>query len=355
MGFAPKWRFPIRQRERGNAVTEAILKRVGAGHDLSMEEMESTIDAIMHGDWSHAQIASLLMGLRAKGEKVAEIAGAAAAMRKNMTPIRTDRSGLIDTCGTGGDGSHTFNISTAAALVTAAAGVPVAKHGNRGVTSKSGSADALAELGVNIEASVEQVEACLAQLGICFCFAPLLHRSMKHVAPVRKELAVPTIFNLLGPLCNPASASHQLLGVGKPHLRHVMAEALAMLGTEHALVVCGEDGLDEITLNGTTHVTEVEDGQLREFIFTPVDFGLLSASKDALLVEGPQQSAAVIRDVLDGKEGSPRDIVVLNAAAALFTAGVDESTEVCARLAAEAVDNGAASDLLARLVEVSNA
>ena len=189
----------------------------------------------------------MLTSLRAKGETVAEVAGAAAALRQHMTPIRTRRSGVLDTCGTGGDGSGTFNISTAAALVTAAAGVPVAKHGNRAITSRTGSADVLAALGVNIEVEVAHVEQCLDELGICFCFAPLLHQSMKQVGPVRKQLGVPTLFNLLGPLSNPARAQFHLLGVGRAELRPLLAEALALLGVERALVVHGEDGLDEVT------------------------------------------------------------------------------------------------------------
>ncbi len=192
-----------------------LIGRVSGGQDLTMEEMSSAIDQIMQGNCEQQQIGLLLTALRAKGETVDEVAGAARAMRKHMKLIRSDRDDLLDTCGTGGDGSGTFNISTAAALVTAAAGVPVAKHGNRAISSKTGSADVLAVLGVNIEASITQVEACLEKLGICFCFAPLMHQSMRHVAAVRKKLGVPTIFNLLGPLCNPARAAYQLLGVGK--------------------------------------------------------------------------------------------------------------------------------------------
>jgi len=327
---------------------------VTAGENLSMEEMSAAIDAIMQGSWSDEQIGSLLLALREKGETVTEIAGAAAAMRKHMTPIRTRRTGLVDPVGTGGDASGTFNISTAAALVTAAAGVPVAKHGNRRITSKTGAADALAELGVNIEATVEQVEACLDEVGVGFCFAPLLHPSMRHVAAVRKKLGVPTIFNLLGPLCNPASAPFQLLGVGKPHLRNVLAEALALLGTERTLVVHGEDGLDEVTLSGKTFVTAVEDGQLREYTITPADFGVLAAEKDDMLVDGPKASAALIRDILAGREGTPRNIVVINAATAMYAAGAEESMETCAERAARAIDSGGANELLARLVEVSH-
>ncbi len=334
---------------------QTLIQRTEQGHDLSMQEMSQAIDLIMQGEVPEEDTAGLLVALREKGEAVSELAGAADAMRKNMTRIRSDRPGLVDVVGTGGDGSGTFNISTAAALVTAAAGVPVAKHGNRSITSRSGSADALAELGVNIEASVEQVERCLAELGICFCFAPLFHLSMKHVGPVRRKIEGPTIFNWLGPLCNPASAPYQLLGVGRPAMRSVMAEALSLLGTERALVVCGADGLDEVSLADTTHVTACEGDGLREFDWTAADFGLAAAPHTTLIVEGPAESAAIIRDILSGQPGPPRDIVVLNAAAALHAASPTDSPEQCARRAAQAIDTGAARDLLVRLSEMSNA
>lgn len=320
-----------------------------------MDEMAAAIDAVVSGQCSDGEIGILLTALRAKGETCQEVAGAAAALRRNMTPIRTTRVGVIDTCGTGGDGSGTFNISTAAALVVAAAGVPVAKHGNRSITSRTGSADALAALGVNIDASVERVEQCLDQLGICFCFAPLLHPSMKRVAEVRKKLGVPTIFNLLGPLSNPAGAPFQVLGVGRAELRPLLAEALQLLGTQHSLVVQGEDGLDEVTLAGPTRVTEVTPAGLRNFTWTPSDFGLAPANLDALKVDGPQQSAEMIREVLRGSAGPARDIVLLNAAAALWTAGQAGTPGACVELAARAIDLGAASDLLKRLAQLTHA
>jgi len=331
------------------------LKLVEAGRDLSMEQMAEAMGQIMEGHCGQQQIARLLSALHRKGETVAEVAGAAAAMRRQMTPIRTGRSDVIDVVGTGGDGSGTFNISTAAALVTAAAGVPVAKHGNRGFTSRSGSADALAALGVNIEADVPRVEACLEELGICFCFAPLLHKAMKHVAPVRKRLPHPTIFNILGPLANPAGAPRQLLGVGRDALRPLLAEALVLLGTRRTLVVHGADGLDEVTLGDTTHVTEAAEGVIRQFDWTPADFGLQPAGRETMQVEGPQQSAALIRQVLDGRTGPPREIVVANAAAALWMAGRDDTLIGCARRAAQAIDSGAARELLARLARRTNA
>jgi len=330
------------------------IELVEAGQHLPLEQMSQAIGLIMEGRCEGQQIARLLAALHRKGETVAEVAGAAAAMRRQMTPIRSRHDVLLDTCGTGGDGSRTFNISTAAALVTAAAGVPVAKHGNRGITSRSGSADVLAALGVNIEADVACVEACLAELGICFCFAPLLHTAMKHVAAVRMSLPHPTIFNILGPLSNPAGARFQLLGVGRPELRPLLAEALAMLGTRRALVVHGADGLDEVTLADITYVTEAAEGNLRSFWWRPADFGLDEAGPEAMRVDGPAQSAEVIRAILDGRRGPPRDIVLANAAAALWTAGRSPSLRQCVRLAAEAIDSGAARELLARLAERSH-
>jgi anthranilate phosphoribosyltransferase len=332
-------------------VLEPLLGRLAAGEDLSMAEMTEAVDCIMQGHSGEGEIGLLLTGLRLKGETVAEIAGAAAAMRRYMIRIRHSRQGVIDTCGTGGDGSGTFNISTAAALVTAAAGVPVAKHGNRRMTSRSGSADVLVELGVNIDASVERVGECLDELGVCFCFAPLLHPSMKRVADVRRKLGVPTIFNLLGPLTNPARAPYQLLGVGRSELRPMMAEALALLGAQRALVVHGEDGLDEITLAGPTQVSELGNGPRCDFTWRPEDFGLEAAPREALLVDGPPASAAIIRRILSGEPGPPRDIVVLNSAAALWIAGKAQSPAQCARLVEQAIDSGAARDLLARLGE----
>jgi anthranilate phosphoribosyltransferase len=327
------------------------LEIVEAGGHLSMEQMVAAIGQIMDGAAEPQQIARLLTALHRKGETVAEVAGAAAAMRQRMTPIRSSRPDLIDTCGTGGDGSKTFNISTAAAIVTAAAGVPVAKHGNRGITSRSGSADALAALGVNVEADVACVEACLDELGICFCFAPLLHAAMKHVAPVRKQLGTPTIFNILGPLVNPASAPFQLLGVGRAELQPLLAEALVQLGAGRVLVVHGSDGLDEVTLGGTTNVIEAVGGRLQSFAWKPADFGLDRAELKTMQVAGPAESAEMIRGILAGHCGPPRDIVVANAAAALWTVGRSSSLTECAARAAEAIDTGAARDLLARLAE----
>jgi anthranilate phosphoribosyltransferase len=242
-----------------------------------------------------------------------------------------------------------FNVSTTAAIVAAAAGVPVAKHGNRSFTSCSGSADVLAELGVNISAGVAQVEACLNELGICFCFAPLMHPSMKHVAAVRKQLGIRTIFNLLGPLVNPAGACYQLLGAGRSELRPLLAGAMARLGTRRTLVVSGEDGLGDVTLAGTTNVTAVAGAKVHEFTWQPEDFGISRRPLDGLAIDTPAASAAMIRQILAGTPGPPRDIVVLNAAAGLVAAGKATDPRIAAGLATDAIVSGAAGDLLDRL------
>jgi anthranilate phosphoribosyltransferase len=332
-----------------------ILELVEAGQDLSMDQMAETIGVIMDGKSTEDQIARLLLGLRKKGETVEEVAGAALAMRRHMTPIRTTRRDVVDVVGTGGDASRTFNISTAAALVTAAAGVPVAKHGNRAMTSRSGSADVLAELGVNIEADVPVVEACLEELGICFCFAPLLHKAMKHVAQVRKKLGVPTLFNILGPLANPAGAPLQLLGVSGQGLQTLLAEALLLLGTKRALVVHGEGGLDEVSLSGATHVIKIEEGRSLRMTLNPEDFGMEKVNLDDLRVDGPVESAERIRAVLQGCPGPAKDIVVANAASALWLAGRGPTVGACVPLADEAIKSGATADLLGRLVERTKA
>ena len=331
-----------------------ILGHVAGGGNLSFEEMAAAFDAIMRGQWSDDQIGLLLTALAAKGETVDEIAGAAEAMRRHMTPIRSRHAEVLDTCGTGGGDSKMFNVSTTAAIVAAAAGVPVAKHGNRSVTSRSGSADVLTELGVNIHASTSQVEACLDELGLCFCFAPVAHPAMKHVAAVRKKLGIRTIFNILGPLVNPAGACYQLLGAGRPELRPLLAGALQRLGTKRSFVVSGDDGLGDVTLAGSTNVTEVAGGRMREFAFQPEDFGIARRSLDTLMIDTPAASAIVIRKVLGREAGPARDIVILNAAAGLLAAGRTAEPISAASLAAEAIDSGAAERLLLQLAERSH-
>ncbi len=331
-----------------------LLGRVAGGGNLSFEEMAAAFDAIMRGHWTDDQMGLLLTALAAKGETVDEIAGAADAMRRHMTPIRSRHAEVLDTCGTGGGDSKMFNVSTTAAIVAAAAGVPVAKHGNRSITSVSGSADVLTELGVNINASTSQVEACLDELSLCFCFAPLAHPAMKHVAAVRKKLGIRTIFNILGPLVNPAGACYQLLGAGRPELRALLAGALQRLGTKRSFVVSGEDGLGDVTLAGTTSVTEVSGGQAREFTWRPEEFGIARRSLDSLMIDTPAASAVVIRKLLDGESGPARDIVILNAAAALLAAGRATEPKSAAAVAAQAIDSGAAARLLSQLAERSH-
>jgi len=332
-----------------------LLIRVVAGEDLTRDQMTAAIDPCMRGEVGEPEIAEFLLALRAKGETVDEIAGAALALRSHMTLIRSHRAGLLDTCGTGGDASGTFNISTAAALVTAACGVPVAKHGNRSITSKTGSADVLAALGVKIDAPVSVVERCLEEAGICFCFAPLLHPAMKHVAAVRRQLGVPTIFNLLGPLCNPAGAPYQLLGVGRRELHEKMAAALQQLGPRHGVVVSGDDGLDEVTLTTPTRVFLVTPTERTLVRWTPADFGLaFLPSLDPARVDGPESSAAMIRGVLDGHPGPARDLVIVNAAAALWTCGFRPTPLACAAEAAEAIESGAARRLLDHFAALSH-
>lgn len=333
---------------------QELLALISAGKDLTAEQTKAAISQIMTGGCGHEEMARFLTALASKGETVAEVAGAAAALRANMTHIISRHAKLLDTCGTGGGGSTTFNISTTAALVIAALGVPVAKHGNRGVTSRSGSADVLAGLGVNIEADLAQVERCLNEMGICFCFAPLMHPAMKNVSAVRKQLGIRTIFNLLGPLANPAAAQYQLLGVGRAETRPLIASALRLLGTERSLVVCGKDGLGEVTLAGTTYVTEVTPTDEREFAWEPEDFGIPRQPLDAISIEGPVSSVAMVRKVLAGERGPARDIVLLNAAAGLIVVGHEGDPRGAVELAAQAIDSGLAGQLLEKLARLSH-
>ena len=328
---------------------DEVLPRLINGESLTQDEMVLVVQTMVSGQADEVHMAALLTALRMKGESVDEIAGAAQALRKHMTPIQTKQPVFIDTCGTGGDGLGTFNISTAAAIVTAAAGLPVAKHGNRAVTSRTGSADVLAALGVNIEADQPTVERCLKELGLCFCFAPLFHGAMRHVGPVRRRLPFRTLFNVLGPLANPAGAPFQLIGVGQPALRPKLAAALLHLGTRRAAVVCGLDGLDEVSLSGPTHVSLAENGKVTELVWTPTDFGLPFSPVDALLADGPQASAHIIRQLLAGTAGAARDIVLANSAAALWLAGLADTLPSGVALAAAAIDSQAAAQLLERL------
>ncbi len=331
-----------------------LTEKARDGVDLTMKESALAIQAMIRLEASEEEMADFLIALSDKGEAMEELAGAAAAIRNDMQRVRTNREVVIDTCGTGGDHSGTFNISTAAAMVAAAAGIAVAKHGNRAITSQSGSADVLRRLGVNIAAPLHVVEACLEELGICFCFAPQLHPAVGNVSHLRRRLGRRTLFNWLGPLCNPANAPYQLLGVGKPELRPVMAGALRKLGTKRGVVVSGADGLDEITLADATLVSQASEEGIVELTWQPEDFGIVRAPIDSLKVDGCESSAQVIRSVLQGNHGPHRDIVVLNAAAALWVGKVESDLVACRIRVEEAIDSGAASRLLKRLARRTN-
>jgi len=331
-----------------------LLRQLIAGDALQREQAHWAFGQIMDGAWNEAQVAGLLVALAAKGETPAEIAGAAQAMREHVTPIDAGGADVIDTCGTGGTGLSTFNISTAAALVCAGAGAKVAKHGNRTNTRASGSADVLAALGVDLDADAATVARCLAEAGVCFCFAIRCHPAMKYAGPVRKALGVRTIFNVLGPLTNPAGAERQVIGVFDGALTETIAEVLAALGAVHAMVVHADDGLDEISITGPTKVAEVLDGQVATRTVGPADFGLPTGTMDELLIDSPEQSAGVIRDVLGGATGAPRDIVVLNAAAALTVGGQAADIAAGVGLAQQAIDSGAAAAALEKLIATSN-
>ncbi len=326
------------------------LDQLLAGNSLTAEQMQCAIGAIMDGECSAAGIASLLTALAIKGETSTEVAGAAQAMRARSSKITTLRTGLIDTCGTGGDKLHTFNISTATAFVVAAAGLPVAKHGNRSVSSSSGSADVLERLGVNIELSAEHASQCLDDIGICFCYARLFHGAMKHVAPVRADLGFRTIFNLLGPLTNPANAEFQLLGTNSNQSAEKLAEAARQLGMQRAMIVCGNNQLDEVSLWGETRVWDVQSESVNRLTWTAADFGLPECAPEDLTVSTPEESAAVIKNILIGKHSPHRNIVLANAAAALVCAGKADSPKHGTELAMAAIDNGAAQQVLRQLI-----
>ncbi|MCY2985842.1 MAG: anthranilate phosphoribosyltransferase [Planctomycetota bacterium] len=333
---------------------EEFLSLSQSNTDLSADQMQQAITWMLAGTVPDEEIRELLLALREKGESVSELVGAVRAMRMMMTPIRTTRTGLLDTCGTGGDGAKTFNISTATAIVAAAAGATVAKHGNRKITSATGSADVLSELGVKIEAPRNVVETCLNELGICFCFAPLLHPAMKHVGAVRRSLTVPTLFNYLGPLCNPAGAAFQMIGVGKEELQTKMAAALLQLPIEAAIVVRGEDGMDEVTLSADTHVLHIQRGMLTQTVWTPQSFGLSKINVDELKVDDPKESAATIHSILSGEIGPRRDIVLANTAASLWVSGITHSLIDGVARAARAIDSGKATEVLKLLGERSH-
>ena len=333
----------------------ALLEKLQRRHDLTTDEAASAMDEIMEGRVPSSQMAALLVALAMKGERPAEMVGFARTMRARATRLSRVHAPVFDTCGTGGDRAHTFNVSTVAALVLAACGVRVAKHGNRSVSSRCGSADVLEALGVNVAADPAAVERCLDEAGIAFFFAPTFHPSMRHAAATRKELGIRTAFNLLGPLTNPAGASCQLVGVPKPDLTELVARSLALLGSERAWVVHGADGLDEISTTGYTKVSECRDGQVNTFYLHPGDVGIAKATAEALRGGDAGRNADIATDVLAGKRGAPRDIVLLNAAAGLLVAGRVTRMDDGLNRAAAALDSGQAQTVLNDLRRLSNA
>jgi anthranilate phosphoribosyltransferase len=333
---------------------QEALQRTIEHREIFHDEMLKVVRMIMSGELSPVMMAALITGLRVKKETIGEITAAAQVMREFSTKVAVaDRTHLVDIVGTGGDGSHTFNISTCSMFVAAAAGAKVSKHGGRSVSSKSGSADVLESLGVNINLPPDAIARCIAEIGMGFMFAPNHHPAMKNVAPVRKELGVRTIFNILGPLTNPAGAPNILMGVFHPDLVGIQVRALQRLGTDHALVVYGRDGMDEVSLGAATMVGELKNGEILEYEIHPEDFGLPMASNRSLKVETPEQSRQMLVGVLENQPGAPRDIVVLNTAAALYAANVVESIQSGIAKARTAIDSGAAKAKLDDLVRVS--
>ena len=334
---------------------QQALVRLIEQREIFYDEMLSLMRQIMGGEVSAAQIAGILVGLRVKKETIGEISAAAFVMREFATKVPvTQREHLVDTCGTGGDAAHTFNISTASALVAAAAGARVAKHGGRSVSSTCGSADVLEALGVNLNLTPEQVGRSIDRIGIGFMFAPNFHGAMKHAGPVRRELGVRTLFNVLGPLTNPAGANNQVMGVFHPDLVGIQARVLQRLGSHHVLVVHGNDGLDEITISGPSLVAELKNGEVREFTVTPEEFGLRTAPPDSIRVANAGEAKAMLLGVLDHQPGAARDIVQLNAGAAIYAAGLAASLAEGIKKAGEAIAGGAAKNKLAQLIQASN-
>jgi anthranilate phosphoribosyltransferase len=331
-----------------------LIDKLTRRENLTSDEAAAAMGEIMEGRAAEAQIAGFLIGLVMKGERPAEIVGLARAMRAHAVPVSRKHDRVFDTCGTGGDRSGTFNISSAAAIVTAACGVRVAKHGNRSVSSQSGSADVFETLGVRVTAPPAVVERCLDEVGLAFFFAPTFHPSMRYAGPARKALGVRTAFNLLGPLTNPAGASRQLVGVPRPEFTELLARALALLGSERAWVVHGADGIDEISTTGYTKVSECRSGTVNTFYLHPGDVGVPKAAPGALKGGSAAENAAMIRGVLDGANGAARDVVLLNAGAALFIAGAAETLADGMRQAGDAIDRGQARETLGRLVATSN-
>ncbi len=332
---------------------QAAIRAVTERHNLSGADMREVMRRIMTGEATPAQIGGFLVGLRMKGETVEEIAAAAEVMRELATRINVSGPHLVDTCGTGGDGVHTFNISTAAAFVVAAAGGKVAKHGNRSVSSKSGSADVLEAAGVSLDLTPEQVARCVNEAGVGFLFAPKFHAAMKHAIGPRREMGVRTIFNLLGPLTNPAGAPNQVIGVFAAQWVEPLAEVLQKLGSQHVLVVHAEDGMDEISIGAPTRVAELKDGRVRVFTIQPEQFGFARGDVKKLGVTSPAESLAIIRGIFDSRPGPAHDIVALNAGAAIYVAGLAPNLEAGVKKAAEVIASGAARAKLDALAALS--
>ena len=332
---------------------QKLLAKIVARQHLNQEEAERAFQIIMNGGATPAQISAILTAMRLNGESVAEIAGAATAMRAKMETINSPEN-TLDVCGTGGDGSNSLNVSTAVAIVVAACGIPVAKHGNKSVSSSSGSADVLSKLGVNIQANKSASEESLKETNLCFLFAPLYHKAMRHVAPIRQELAIRTIFNLLGPLANPAKPTRQLMGVYDKDLLVQMAEVLRELGSKKAWVVCGSDGMDELTITGVSYVAELDNGKITQFEITPQDAGLELHEKDDIKGSQPDNNAKELGLLLAGKKSAYRDIVLLNSAASLLIADKVSDLKQGVELAKNAIDSGKAQEVLAELIRISN-
>ncbi|OGC41242.1 anthranilate phosphoribosyltransferase [candidate division WOR-3 bacterium RBG_13_43_14] len=326
-----------------------VIKDIIAGKDMTVDTAYSVAGYIMSGQASDAQIGALLVGLHIKGETVDEITGFARSMRENMTIVRSPVPDVLDTCGTGGDGANTFNVSTIAALVAAGAGCAVAKHGNRSVSSRCGSADLFEKLGVRIDIDAEQMASCLEKNGISFLFAPRLHPAMKYAIGPRREIGVRTIFNILGPLTNPANVRHQVIGVYDAELTYVLAEVLKNLNAVHSLIVHGEDGVDEISINGQTLISELKDSKIRVYKIAPEEFGIQSQSLDTVMVMTIEESERLTKSVLDGEPGPARDIVLLNAGAAIYAADKAETIAQGIEFARKSIDSGKAKQKLEML------
>jgi anthranilate phosphoribosyltransferase len=333
---------------------QQAIKTVIEKLDLSRNDAYEVMSSIMRGDATAAQIAAFLVAMRLKGETYQEVAGFAQARRDKATPVPTHRKNTIDMCGTGGDGSGTFNISTVASFVVAGGGVPVAKHGNRSVSSQCGSADLLETLGVRIELSAEKVGMCLDKIGIGFLFAPVLHKAMKYAIGPRREIGVRTVFNILGPITNPAGVQRQVLGVYHPGLAHLLAQVLKELGAEHILVIHGEDSLDEVSIHGPTLAVELHQGQIKEKRLVPDSFGLPVSDKNGISGGSPTENAEIALEILHGKRGPTRDAVVANAACGFVVGGAAQDFMEGAKMARESIDSGAALEKLELLKELSS-